>query len=75
LGKIARVLEVAGGSLRDLVKTVDFITPAALDDYRVTGRVRRELLGPDFPAATGVVVNRLLHPQYLIEIDAIAVLD
>ncbi|MDP7469639.1 MAG: RidA family protein, partial [Dehalococcoidia bacterium] len=53
LGKIARVLEVAGASLRDLVKTVDFITPAALDDYRVTGRVRRELLGPDFPAATG----------------------
>ncbi|MDP6782332.1 MAG: RidA family protein [Dehalococcoidia bacterium] len=75
LGKIARVLEVAGGSLRDLVKTVDFITPTALEDYRVTARVRRELLGPDFPAATGVVVNRLLHPQYLIEIDAIAVLD
>jgi enamine deaminase RidA (YjgF/YER057c/UK114 family) len=75
LTKIARVLEVAGGSLRDVVKTVDFITPAALAGYRATAQLRRELLGPDFPAATGVVVNRLLHPQYLIEIDAIAVLD
>ncbi|MEE9203165.1 MAG: RidA family protein [Dehalococcoidia bacterium] len=75
LTKIARVLEAAGGSLRDVVKTVDYITPAALADYRATAQLRRELLGPDFPAATGVVVNRLLHPEYLIEIDAIAVLD
>ncbi|MEK7848716.1 MAG: Rid family hydrolase, partial [Chloroflexota bacterium] len=75
LKKVARVLEAAGGSLADVVKTVDFITPAALESYRNTAPVRRELLGPHFPAATGVVVNRLLHPEYLIEIDAIAVLD
>ena len=69
------VLEAAGATFDDVVKTVDYIVPEALPNYKATAEIRREYFKDDFPAATGVVVNRLLHREYLIEIDAIAVVD
>ena len=70
--KLAAVLEAAGGSLADVVKTTDYVL--SRDNYGATAEVRREHLGPDFPAATGVVVKELLGRGVLIEIDAVAVL-
>ncbi len=70
--KLAVILATAGGSLADIVKTTDYIV--SRDGFRATADVRREFLGPDFPAATGVVVTELLGRGVLIEIDAIAVL-
>jgi 2-iminobutanoate/2-iminopropanoate deaminase len=70
--KLARLLEAAGGSLADVVKTTDFIV--SRDNYRGTAAVRREFLGPAFPAATGVVVKELFGQGVLIEIEAIAVI-
>ena len=72
---IKAVLEAAGATFNDVVKTVDYITPSALGNYRATADVRREIFGEDFPAATGVVVNSLLRDGALIEIDVMAVLD
>jgi len=69
------VLETAGATFDDVVKTVDYIVPEALQDYRATGEVRRDYFKDNFPAATGIVVNRLLSKESLIEIDAIAVVD
>ena len=69
------VLEAAGATFDDVVKTVDYIVPEALQDYRATGEIRREYFKDNFPAATGIVVNRLLSKESLIEIDAIAVVD
>lgn len=71
--KLAQVLGAAGGTLEDVVKTTDYVL--SREDYRATADVRRELLGPDFPAATGVVVKELLGRGVLIEIDAVAVLS
>jgi len=71
--KIKQILEAAGGSLDDIVKTVDYIITT--DGYRGTADVRREYFHNGFPAATGIVVKELLRPGALIEIDAIAVLD
>lgn len=71
---IARVLQTAGGSLADVVKTVEFVAPEGLSNYRETAAVRREFFQDSFPAATGVVANRLRRPKMLIEVDAIAVL-
>ncbi len=71
--KLATVLAAAGGSLADVVKTTDYVL--SRDGYRGTAEVRRQYLGPQFPAATGVVVKELLGRGVLIEIDAIAVLD
>jgi enamine deaminase RidA (YjgF/YER057c/UK114 family) len=68
----ARILGALGLGLENLVKTVDYLTPAAFAGYRETAAVRRERLGPIFPAATGIVVPRLMHPDDLIQIDMIA---
>jgi len=37
--------------------------------------VRREILREPWPASTGVVCEALLRPEFLIEIDPLAVLD
>jgi enamine deaminase RidA (YjgF/YER057c/UK114 family) len=70
--KLAVLLAAAGGSLTNIVKTTNYIV--SRDGYAATAAVRREFLGPEFPAATGVVVQELLGAGVLIEIDAIAVL-
>ena len=71
-GRIAQLLEAAGGTLADIVQTTDYITTT--EGYRGTAEVRREVFGDRFPAATGVIVAGLLRPGALIEISAIAVL-
>ena len=69
------VLEAAGGSMDDVMKTTEFITPAGLRGYRGVGDIRREFFSGAFPAATGVVVSSLLRPELLIQVDATAILD
>ena len=72
---IRQVVEAAGGTVDDIVKTTEFITPQGLEGYRRVAELRREVFQRDFPAATGVVVNSLLRPGLLIQSDAIAILD
>jgi aminoacrylate peracid reductase len=63
------ILTAAGGSLRDIVETTEFITTT--ENYRKTAEVRREVFGgPPYPAATGVIVAGLLREGALIEISA-----
>ena len=69
---IGLVLQAAGLGFGDVVKTVDYITPVALEDYGKTGVVRQEFFGSSFPASTGVIINSLLRREALIEIMAIA---
>ena len=71
--KIKKILEAAGGSFDDVVKTTDYVT--TLERYRETAAVRRKYFKNGFPAATGVVVKALVSPDAMIEIDAIAILD
>ena len=71
--KIGTVLEAAGGSFDDVVKTTDYVT--TLERYNETAAVRRKYFKNGFPAATGVVVKALVSPEALIEIDAIAILE
>jgi enamine deaminase RidA (YjgF/YER057c/UK114 family) len=73
---IQDVLAVAGASLADLVKlttyfTVDITDPAVTRAY---WNVREEFLGSHKPASTGLRVQSLIHPELLLEIDAVAVL-
>jgi 2-iminobutanoate/2-iminopropanoate deaminase len=69
--KIETLLHLAGADWGDVVKTTDYVIDRA--GYRETAAVRARYLGPDFPAATGVVVKELLGKGVLIEIEAIAV--
>ena len=71
--KLKTILAAAGGSVDDIVKTVDYIVTT--EGYKGTADVRREYFRNGFPAATGIVVKELLRPDALIEIDAIAVLE
>ncbi len=67
------ILKAAGGSMADIVKTMDYVT--TLENYKGTAAVRRKYFRDGFPAATGVVIKQLVNRDALIEIDAIAVLD
>lgn len=72
---IGTILAEAGASFDDVVKTTEYITPEQLAMYRETGEVRKEFFKGEYPAATGVVVTSLVRPEFLIEIDVVAVLD
>jgi enamine deaminase RidA (YjgF/YER057c/UK114 family) len=74
-GNILKVLEAAGGGPRHLVKTIEYVTPAALARYREVAAVRAKLLREPFPASTGLVCEALLRPEMLIEIDPFAILE
>ena len=68
-------LHALGLGFDRVVKTVDYLTPAALSAYKATGRVRKAFLGPVYPGAAGILMPRLLHPEALIQYDFIATRD
>jgi enamine deaminase RidA (YjgF/YER057c/UK114 family) len=70
--RAARVLGAFGLGMDRVVKTVDYLAPAALPNYKHTGGVRREFLGPVYPAATGIIMKRVAHPDAMIQVDFIA---
>jgi len=69
------LLEKAGASFDDVIKTTDYIAPQAVPDYVKTAEIRREYFKGNYPAASGVVVHSLLRPDWLIEIEFLAVID
>ncbi len=69
---IQGVLEQAGATLEDVVRTRMYLT--RVQDWEAVGRVHGEFFGSIRPAATMVVVAQLLNPSWKIEIEADAVL-
>ena len=69
---VERVLAAAGMSPANLVKTLDYISVQGVADYKLTGRVRRDRLGPVYPAAAGIITDRVAHPGALLQVDCIA---
>lgn len=62
-----------GGDLRNLVKVVIYLTDARYRDaYRL---VQPRFIQSDFPVSTLLIVKALASPEYLVEIDAIAVVE
>ena len=70
-----RLLSGAGYGWSDVVSTRTFLTREAdVDTYR-SGRMplyERHFPSGDYPASTLVVVERLAHEDFLIEIEAVA---
>ncbi len=67
------VVEAAGGSMSDIVKLTTFATSLA---YRpAIAEARGEYWQSDWPASTFVVISSLAQPDFLVEIEAIAVLS
>ena len=73
--RAGRMLRALGLGFDRVVKTLDYLTPAALANYKLTGRVRKEFLGPVYPGAAGIIMPRLLHPDAMIQYDFIATRD
>jgi enamine deaminase RidA (YjgF/YER057c/UK114 family) len=72
---VLKVLQAAGAGPQNLVKTIEYVTPAALPRYRDVAKVRQKLLREPWPASTGLICEALLRPEMQIEIDPFAVLD
>lgn len=72
---VEKLLAKAGATYDDVIKTTDYITPQAVEDYGKTAEIRREFMKGNYSAATGVIVHSLLAPNWMIEIEFLAVLD
>ncbi|HEV8441736.1 MAG TPA: RidA family protein [Methylomirabilota bacterium] len=70
-GSIKALVEAAGGTLGNVVKINTYVRDVrSRPDFRA---VREEFFGSKGPASTMVEVSALAHPDYLIEVEAIAV--
>ena len=65
-------VEAGGGTMANIVKVNTYLTDIRhRADY---GPIREEFFGNKMPASTLVAVAGLAHPDFLIEIEAIAVI-
>jgi enamine deaminase RidA (YjgF/YER057c/UK114 family) len=69
---IKQLIEEAGGEMADLVKVVVYITDVRHREavYRTMG----EYIKGVYPVSTGLVVQALARPEWLVEIDGTAVI-
>jgi enamine deaminase RidA (YjgF/YER057c/UK114 family) len=73
MSNIAMLLDEAGSSLRDIVKVTVYLTDIRYREtvYKVMGRWLKGV----HPVSTGLVVEALARPEWLVEIDATAVIS
>jgi enamine deaminase RidA (YjgF/YER057c/UK114 family) len=69
--KISTILDRAGASLKDVIRTRMFVTD--ISRWEEYGRAHGEFFGEIKPCTTMVEVAALIGPEYLIEIEATAI--
>ena len=69
---ISQLIQECGGEMKHLVKIVVYITDIKNREaiYRTIGEYTKGI----YPVSTGLVVNALARPEWLVEIDATAVI-
>jgi enamine deaminase RidA (YjgF/YER057c/UK114 family) len=70
---IRNALEQAGASLSDVIRTR--ILPTHIEDWERVGLVHGEFFGTIRPANTVMQVTRFIDPEWLVEIEADAVIE
>jgi enamine deaminase RidA (YjgF/YER057c/UK114 family) len=72
MANIDMLLQESGSALEDIVKIVVYLTDVRYREavYQVMGRWLKGV----FPVSIGVVVTALARPEWVVEIDAIAVI-
>jgi len=66
------VVEAAGGTMDDICRVDVYIRN--MEQFAAIHKVRREYFREPLPASTMVEIVKMTHPDYLIEINAIAVI-
>ena len=72
LEKIEKVLVTAGASMKDVVRTRMFVTD--ISRWEEYGKAHGEYFKDIRPCTSMIEVKGLIEPQYLIEVEATAVL-
>jgi 2-iminobutanoate/2-iminopropanoate deaminase len=67
------VIEAAGGTMHDIVKLNTFTT--SLEFRPAIAEARGKYWQADWPASTFVVISSLATPDFLVEVEAVAVLQ
>jgi enamine deaminase RidA (YjgF/YER057c/UK114 family) len=70
---IKAAVEGAGGKLDDVCRVDVYVRN--MEHFEIIHNVRREYFKPPLPASTMVEVTKMVSPDYLIEINAIAVIQ
>jgi len=73
LGNIEKVLKRAGASMTDVVRTRMFVTD--ISRWQEVGRAHGEYFKDIRPCTTMVEVSKLISPEYLVEIEADAIIS
>src|SRR5204862_3752096 len=69
---IKAAVEAAGGTMDDICRVDVYVRN--MEQFEAIHKVRREYFHEPLPASTMVEVVKMTHPDYLIEINAIAVI-
>ena len=73
LQKIEKVLERAGASMKDVIRTRIYVTD--ISKWEEYGRAHGEFFRKIKPCTTMVEIKGLISPEYLVEIEATALLQ
>lgn len=74
LKNVETIVKAAGGDMSNIVQTMWFVK--SIDDFYKSGasKIRREFFKEDQPTSTLVEIKRLADPDFLVEVQAIALL-
>lgn len=68
---VAIALEAAGAGWKDVVRTTTYVTD--IDAFFQCADIRMRYFGLAMPASSTIGITRLSHPEFLVEIDATAI--